>query len=95
MSSHISILISEGYVPHRHDHIRYRYCHLLNIDTVIFHVDTVSLRSHSTSMLSSCHPVDRMTISYHVTLGIRRTLAAAAPMPEYHGGHGKSAPIGA
>ena len=38
------------------------------INTDISHIDTVILRSSSISILSSCHPVDRMTRSYLVTL---------------------------
>jgi len=48
-----------------------------HIDTVISHIYTVILRSssisilsYSISILSSCHVVDRMTISYLVTLPI-------------------------
>jgi hypothetical protein len=50
----------------------YRYCHLkfiFHIDIVIFHIDDVIVWSSSISILSSCHLVDMMTISYFVTLG--------------------------
>ena len=41
---------------------------IFHIDTVMFHIDTVMLRSASKLIPSSCHLVDRMTISYLVTL---------------------------
>ena len=53
LSSPISILSSYDHPPYRYCHLPYRYCHLKVI---------------SISILSSCHLVDRKTISYLVTL---------------------------
>jgi len=61
---------------------------IFHIDVVNFHIDLdsfdfdiVNLRSAPISILSSCHPVDRMARSYFVTL-----FECMFSMPLLHGG---------
>jgi hypothetical protein len=66
------MLSSSGNLPYRYSHIPDRHdCHLKYsyyfVDTVIFHIDTVILRTPSLLILSYRHRVVRMNSSYRFT----------------------------